>query len=292
MPLPSRLGHPHYFPTRKGRCPVSWFGRVLAAVAFTVTFASGHTIAAAAPAVRNIVLVHGAFADGSSWQPVITRLQHMGYHVTAVQNPLTSLDDDVAATENVLRRQTGDVLLVGHSWAGAVITQAGDAANVKGLVYLSALVPDDGESVDDLLHGLDAPMTGLSPDARGLVWLDDARQFQHVMAGDLPFEQVKALTSTQQPIAAACFTGKVRHAAWHDKPRWYLRTTGDNALNETVQQAIAQRIGATVTTIRSSHMSMLSHPDDVARLIDRAAQTVRNNALRISKKAISSSLRD
>ncbi|RQZ47869.1 alpha/beta fold hydrolase [Burkholderia sp. Bp9099] len=274
MPLPSRLGHPHYFPTRKGRCPVSWFSRVLAAVAFTVTFASGHTIAAAAPAVRNIVLVHGAFADGSSWQPVITRLQHMGYHVTAVQNPLTSLDDDVAATENVLRRQTGDVLLVGHSWAGAVITQAGDAANVKGLVYLSALVPDDGESVDDLLHGLDAPMTGLSPDARGLVWLDDARQFQHVMAGDLPFEQVKALTSTQQPIAIACFTGKVRHAAWHDKPRWYLRTTGDNALKETVQQAIAQRIGATVTTIRSSHMSMLSHPDDVARLIDRAARTV------------------
>lgn len=274
MPLPSRLGHPHYFPTRKGRCPVSWFGRVLAVVAFTVTFASGHTIAAAAPAVRNIVLVHGAFADGSSWQPVITRLQHMGYHVTAVQNPLTSLDDDVAATENVLRRQTGDVLLVGHSWAGAVITQAGDAANVKGLVYLSALVPDDGESVDDLLHGLDAPMTGLSPDARGLVWLDDARQFQHVMAGDLPFEQVKALTSTQQPIAIACFTGKVRHAAWHDKPRWYLRTTGDNALKETVQQAIAQRIGAMVTTIRSSHMSMLSHPDDVARLIDRAARTV------------------
>ncbi|MDA3671091.1 alpha/beta hydrolase [Burkholderia cenocepacia] len=274
MPFPSRQGHPHYFQTRKPRCPASWFGRLLAAVAFTTTLASSHTMAATAPAVRNIVLVHGAFADGSSWQPVISRLQRMGYHVTAVQNPLTSLDDDVAATENVLRRQTGDVLLVGHSWAGAVITQAGNTANVRGLVYLSALVPDDGESVDDLLHKLDAPMTGLSPDARGLVWLDDARQFQRVMAGDLPFEQVEALTSTQQPIAIACFTGKVRHAAWHDKPRWYLRTTGDNALKETVQHAIAQRIGATVTTFRSSHMSMLSHPDDVARLIDRAARTV------------------
>lgn len=274
MPFPSRQGHPHYFQTRKPRCPASWFGRLLAAVAFTTTLASSHTMAATAPAVRNIVLVHGAFADGSSWQPVISRLQRMGYHVTAVQNPLTSLDDDVAATENVLRRQTGDVLLVGHSWAGAVITQAGNTANVRGLVYLSALVPDDGESVDDLLHKLDAPMTGLSPDARGLVWLDDARQFQRVMAGDLPFEQVEALTSTKQPIATACFTGKVRHAAWHDKPRWYLRTTGDNALKETVQHAIAQRIGATVTTFRSSHMSMLSHPDDVARLIDRAARTV------------------
>ncbi|WP_175760936.1 alpha/beta fold hydrolase [Burkholderia anthina] len=274
MPFPSRQGHPHYFQTRKALCPVSWFGRLLAAVAFAATLASSHTMAATAPAVRNIVLVHGAFADGSSWQPVITRLQRMGYHVTAVQNPLISLDDDVATTENVLRRQTGGVLLVGHSWAGAVITQAGNAANVKGLVYLSALVPDDGESVDDLLQKLDAPMTGLSPDARGLVWLDDARQFQRVMAGDLPFEQVEALTSTQQPIATVCFTGKVGHAAWHDKPRWYLRTTGDNALKETVQQAIAQRIGATVTTIRSSHMSMLSHPDDVARLIDRAARTV------------------
>ncbi|MBJ9880178.1 alpha/beta hydrolase [Burkholderia cenocepacia] len=274
MPFPPRPGRPHSLPTRQGRCPVSRFGRLLAAVAFMVTFASGHTIAAAAPAVRNIVLVHGPFVDGSSWQPVITRLQHMGYHVTAVQNPLTSLDDDVAATENVLRRQTGDVLLVGHSWAGAVITQAGNAANVKGLVYLSALAPDDGESVDDLLRSVGAPMTGLSPDARGLIWLDDARQFQRVMAGDLPFERVNALTSTQQPIAAACFAGKVRHAAWHDKPRWYLRTTDDNALEATVQQAIAQRIGATVTTIRSSHLSMLSHPDDVARLIDRAARTV------------------
>ena len=158
-----------------------------------------HTAASAAPAVRNIVLVHGAFADGSSWSPVIVRLQRMGYQVTAVQNPLTSLADDVAATERVVHRQTGGVLLVGHSWAGAVITQAGNAANVKGLVYLSALVPDDGESVADLLQRLDAPMTGLAPDSQGLIWLDDARQFQHVMAADIPLEQARALASVQQP---------------------------------------------------------------------------------------------
>ncbi|WP_202905115.1 alpha/beta hydrolase [Paraburkholderia mimosarum] len=195
-----------------------------------------------------------------------------GYHVTAVQNPLTSLADDVAATESVLRRQSGDVLLVGHSWAGAVITQAGNAANVKGLVYLSALVPDDGESVADLLQRLDAPMTGLAPDAQGLIWLDDARQFQHVMAADIPFPQARKLASVQQPVAAAFFTGKVQHAAWHDKPVWYVRTTNDNALRAAVQQAIAQHIGATVTSIRSSHMSMLSHPDDIAKLIDQAAR--------------------
>ncbi|AJX00098.1 alpha/beta hydrolase family protein [Burkholderia gladioli] len=196
----------------------------------------------------------------------------MGYRVTAVQNPLTSLADDVAATESVLHRQTGDVLLVGHSWAGAVITQAGNATNVKGLVYLSALVPDDGESVADLLQRLHAPMTGLAPDAQGLIWLDDARAFQHVMAADVPLAQARVLASVQQPVAATCFTGKIQHAAWHDKPVWYLRTTNDNALKPAVQQAIAQHIGATVTSIRSSHMSMLSHPDEVARLIDLAAR--------------------
>ncbi len=196
----------------------------------------------------------------------------MGYRVTAVQNPLTSLSDDVAATESVLHRQTGDVLLVGHSWAGAVITQAGNATNVKGLVYLSALVPDDGESVADLLQRLNAPMTGLAPDAQGLIWLDDARAYRNVMAADVPPAQARVLASVQQPVAATCFTGKIQHAAWHDKPVWYLRTTNDNALKPAVQQAIAQHIGATVTSIRSSHMSMLSHPDEVARLIDLAAR--------------------
>ena len=273
MTLPFLPGRPDSSIPRIARSRSVWFGRLVAAVAFTATLAMAHTAASAAPAVRNIVLVHGAFADGSSWSPVIVRLQRMGYKVTAVQSPLTSRADDVAATERVVHRQTGGVLLVGHSWAGAVITQAGNAANVKGLVYLSALVPDDGESVADLLQRLDAPMTGLAPDSQGLIWLDDARQFQHVMAADIPLEQARALASVQQPIAAACFTGKVQHAAWHDKPSWYLRTTNDNALSPSVQRAIAQRIGATVTRIRSGHMSMLSHPDDVARLIDQAARS-------------------
>ncbi|MEX3667442.1 alpha/beta fold hydrolase [Paraburkholderia phenoliruptrix] len=273
MKTPTGPDYPDSYHARATRRPYVWLSRLAKAIAFTVALAGVHATALAAPAVRNIVLVHGAFADGSSWSPVVVRLQRMGYHVTAVQNPLTSLADDVAATEQVLRRQTGDVLLVGHSWAGAVVTQAGNASNVKGLVYLSALVPDDGESVSDLLQRLNAPMTGLTPDAQGLIWLDDARQFQHVMASDIPLQQARVLTSVQQPVAAACFTGKIQHAAWHDKPVWYLHTTNDNALTPGVQRAIAQQIGATVTSIRSAHMSMLSHPDDVARLIDQAARS-------------------
>lgn len=248
-------------------------GRLLASLglAFSLSTSEAKT-APARHAIGTIVLVHGAFADGSSWAPVISRLQARGYHVAAVQNPLTSLADDVAATNRVLRRQTGDVLLVGHSWAGAVITEAGNAANVKGLVYLSALVPDSGESVSDLLNRLNAPMAGLTPDADGLIWLDDAKAYHHVMAADVSEDKAAELAALQQPIAAATFAGKVSHAAWHDKPSWYLKTENDNALPPQVQRAIAQQIGARVTSISSSHMSLVSHPDAVADLIDQAAR--------------------
>lgn len=252
--------------------PLRWLGRFTLALGWFLLVSGGPAMAASTEhTVRNIVLVHGAFADGSSWSPVIERLTAIGYHVTAVQNPMTSLSDDVLATERVLRRQEGDVLLVGHSWAGAVITQAGNASNVKGLVYLSALVPDSGESAANLLQRLKAPMTGLTTDADGLIWLDDPSQFHKVMAADLPMKKVQLLTSVQQPIAAACFTGKVEHAAWHDKPSWYLQTTEDHALSPSVQQSIVQQIGAKAVSVRSSHLSLVSHPDAVAKLIDQAA---------------------
>ncbi|GAB7216917.1 hypothetical protein OS42_35290 [Dickeya oryzae] len=162
--------------------------RTLAIGLGLLLFTTVHSIAEAAK-IKNIVLVHGAFADGSSWSAVTTRLQGMGYHVTAVQNPLTSLADDVGATERVLQRQQGDVLLVGHSWAGAVVTQAGNAPNVRGLVYLSALVPDSGESVAELLQRLHAPMEGMTADSNGLIWLDNPDQYQAVMAGDVPLKK-------------------------------------------------------------------------------------------------------
>jgi len=224
--------------------------------------------------LKNIVLVHGAFADGSSWAAVTERLQSKGYHVTAVQNPLTSLNDDVAATRRVLERQHGDVLLVGHSWAGAVITEAGNAPGVKGLVYLSALAPNSGESVADLLQWLGAPMEGMTADKNGLIWLDDAQAFHQVMANDLSESQARMWAAAQQPIAALAFSQNVRHAAWRDKPSWYLLTSNDNALKPATQLQIATEMGANLTRLSSGHMSMLSHPDAVAALIDQAARSI------------------
>lgn len=225
--------------------------------------------------IKNIVLVHGAFTDGSSWSAVIALLQARGYHVTAVQNPLTSLSDDVVATERVLARQTGDVLLVGHSWAGAVITQAGNAPNVKGLVYLSALVPDSGESVADALARRHAPMDGMTADNNGLIWLDDAKAFHQVMANDIPERQVRRLAAAQQPIAASAFTDKVQIAAWRSKPSWYLITENDKALNPAVQASFAREAGADVSRLHSGHLSMISHPDAVVALIAKAAGSIK-----------------
>jgi len=222
--------------------------------------------------IRNIVLVHGAFADGSSWQDVIPILQGKGYNVTAVQNPLTSLADDVRATERVLERQKGGVLLVSHSWGGAVITEAGNTQKVKGLVYLSALVPDAGESVADLMEKRNAPMEGLTPDDNGLVWLDDPEVFGHVMAADVLSDRVRVLSATQKPIAANSFLDKIQAAAWTTKPSWYLVTEEDNALATPVQVWLAKHINANTTELKSSHMSMVSHPGFVAEFIASAAE--------------------
>lgn len=227
-----------------------------------------------AQGITNIVLVHGAFADGSSWSAVTERLQAKGYHVAAVQNPLTSLQDDVDATQRVIARQHGDVLLVGHSWAGAVVTQAGNNEKVRGIVYLSALVPDSGESVCDLLNRLSSPMLGMTPDSHGLIWLDSPAAFQHVMAADVASDEVEKLAAVQQPIAASAFNDKIKQAAWKGKPSWYLLTQNDNALPYNVQKKIAAQTGAVTKTLHSSHLSLISHPDDVATFITKAAKSL------------------
>lgn len=243
-------------------------------VALCLLFMSNPPLMAQDLGIKNIVLVHGAFADGSSWSTVIALLQERGYHVTAVQNPLTSLKDDVAATERVLKRQNDNVLLVGHSWAGAVITQAGNATNVKGLVYLSALVPDSNQSVSDALARFNAPMKGMEADNNGLIWLDKPELFHQVMANELSIKQSLLLSSVQQPIAAAAFNEKVNSAAWREKPSWYLITENDNALAPSVQADFAREAGAHITRIHSDHLSMISHPKEVAALIIKAAQSI------------------
>lgn len=250
--------------------PLRWLGCAL--VLLTALGTRPATAQDRVPAVRNIVLVHGAFADGSSWSPVITRLQRKGYRVTAVQNPLTSLADDVAATRRVLDRQQGGVILVGHSWGGTVVTEAGTAPNVEGLVYLSALAPDAGESTIELLGRLAAPMPAMVPDKDGLLWLDDPVAYRQVMAGDAAPALAALQAATQQPLAAHAMADKLNHAAWRSKPSWYLVSENDKALSPSVQHRIAKAIGAYTQSVRSSHMPMLSHPDVVVSIIERAAR--------------------
>lgn len=231
------------------------------------------TAASAAQPLPSVVLVHGAFADGSSWSRVIPLLQKRGYRVTAVQLPLTSLADDVAATRRVIERQPGDVVLVGHSWGGVVVTEAGNVPTVKALVYLSALVPDSDESAQALLGRLNAPMEGLAPDAAGLIWLDDPQAFRALMGADLPLPTARALAAVQRPLAARAFGERVSHAAWRDKPSSYLVTTEDKALPPRVQRLIAGQLNALTLELRSSHLSMASHPDRVVDFIDGAARS-------------------
>ncbi|QMV62122.1 alpha/beta hydrolase [Pseudomonas berkeleyensis] len=219
-----------------------------------------------------IILVHGAFTDGSVWTPVIAELQLKGYDVIAVQNPLTSLEADVDSTVRAIRRYHRNVFLVGHSWGGAVITQAGNLPAVTGLLYLSALAPDTGESVNDLLSFLNVPLPKLNVDNSGFAWIDDPHDYKSVMADDLSQMRVNQLAAVQKPIYASSFSEKIVNAAWREKPTWYSVTSRDNALPLAVQEAIARRMNAKVTYIDSSHLSMLAHPVEVATIIDRAAK--------------------
>ncbi|MFM0288139.1 alpha/beta fold hydrolase [Paraburkholderia megapolitana] len=226
--------------------------------------------------VRNVVLVHGAFVDGSSWNGVIAELQKKGYNVSAVQNPLTSLADDADAVRQVLARQTGPTLLVGHSWGGTVITEAGaDAPNVVGLVYIAAIAPDIGESTSDVLkHGPTMPINAsIAPDADGYLWLDPAK-YHDDFAADVPETQTRVLSAGEQPIAAKAFSDPVTKAAWKSKPSWYMVATKDRAVSPDLEQWMAKRIGATVISIPSSHLAPVSHAVEVAVAIDLAAQNL------------------
>jgi pimeloyl-ACP methyl ester carboxylesterase len=224
--------------------------------------------------VRNVVLVHGAFVDGSSWNGVVAKLQRKGYHVSSVQNPLTSLADDVAATRRVLARQDGPTMLVGHSWGGVVITEAGaNAPNVAGLVYVAAIAPDLHESTADLMKRA-APMPagkGITTDASGFLWLDRAK-YRADFAADVHENLTRVLSAAQQPIAAKAFGETVSQVAWKEKPSWYVLTTKDRAVSPDVEKFMAERMGAKVVPMASSHLAPVSHAGAIADVIDRAAR--------------------
>jgi len=223
------------------------------------------------PEARNIVLVHGLFADGSCWSEVIPRLQAKGLNVTSVQNPLTTLDDAVAETQRVLARQDGPTVLAGHSFSGMIVTEAGVDPNVSALVYVAARAPDAGEDYTALAQTFPTP-----PASAGIAFDGDEGRlseaaFLRDFAGDLPVERAKVLYAVQEPSHKALLTGKTKHAAWRSKPSFYAVSTEDRTINPDLERFMAKRMGATTIEVKASHLSLISHPQEIAELILQAA---------------------
>jgi pimeloyl-ACP methyl ester carboxylesterase len=230
----------------------------------------GATRAAAKP---TIVLVHGAFADASSWDKVIRILQADGYPVFAVQNPLTSLDADVATTKRAIDAQSGPVVAVGHSYGGVVITgAAAGSAKVKALVYVAAFAPEAREAVSAPAEKFAPPAlsSALVPDAAGFLFIDRAK-FHDAFCRDVPEADARVMAVTQKPVHNSVFAASVPAAAWKTIPSWYIVSTEDRAINPDLERWFAKRIRATTTELKASHVAFLTHPADVARVIEAAA---------------------
>lgn len=240
--------------------------KLLATAALTATLAGG---TAAQPAVKNVVLVHGAVMDGSSWRPVHDMLTRDGFAVSVVQLPLTGLDADVAAARKVIERQDGPVVLVGHSYGGAVISVAGSDPKVKALVYVAALQPDEGESVADLNSKW--PMPGHPQMVDEASMIVDPAHFHEDIAADLPAEDAAFFAASQKPTATAVFTTKLPAVSWHDKPTFGIVSTADKTLSPEMKRFMYQRAGTDVTEVAASHLVQVSQPQAVVNVIRKAA---------------------
>ena len=223
-----------------------------------------------APA-RNVVLVHGLFADGSCWAEVIPRLQAAGLNVISVQNSLTTLEEAVAETQRVLAQQDGPTVLVGHSFSGMIVTEAGVDPKVSAVVYVAARAPDAGEDYTALAKTYPTP-----PASAGIVFDGDEGRltkdaFLRDFAGDLPADRAMVLYAVQEPFHKALLTGKTNHAAWRSKPSFYAVSTEDRTINPDLQRFMAKRMGATTIEVKSSHLSLISHPEEITKLILQAA---------------------
>ena len=225
----------------------------------------------------NIVLVHGAWADGSCWSDVIERLQSQGYHVTAPQFPLTSLADDLGRLRQVLALQDGPTVVAGHSYGGQIITALGDdAPNVAALVYIAAFALEKGESLGALLSQgpVTAALAHQVVDGKGFVWLSEGDFTDH-FAADVEPARARVMFAVQQPLAAGTFNDVMETPAWRSLPSWYLVATDDEAIPPDAERLFAQRMGATTTEVAASHVAMVSHPQEVADLIAAAATAAR-----------------
>src|SRR3954451_19393438 len=224
-----------------------------------------------APKARNVVLVHGLFADGSCWSEVIARLQPKGINVTAVQNPLTSLKDAVEATQRVLAMQAGPTVLVAHSFGGMIVTEAGVDPKVSAVVYIAARAPDAGEDYAALAKQFATP-----PASAGIIWSGDEGRlgeeaFLRDFAGDLPADKARVLYAVQAPFKRALLADKTTNAAWRSKPSWYVVSAEDRTINPDIERFMAERMGAKTIEVKASHLSLISHPDEITQLILEAA---------------------
>jgi pimeloyl-ACP methyl ester carboxylesterase len=256
------------------------FGLCVALAAAMVATSPGvEARAAGIGAVKNIVLVHGADTDGSAWRGVYDILKKDGYHVSVVQEPLTGLSDDVAATQRVIDQQAGPVILVGHSYGGTIITVAGTDPKVRALVYVGALQPDVGESTNQLAASMpgEVPSSDLKPTKDGYIFIDPDK-FAADVGTDLPPAQADYMANAQMPVAAAAFDAPVTVAAWHDKPSYGIIATEDRALNPMLARWMYQRSGAKTTEVKANHFVHISRPDAVARVIETAARSAAQNA--------------
>jgi pimeloyl-ACP methyl ester carboxylesterase len=244
---------------------------LLAGAAGALTSKLGMAASLAPTRARNVVLVHGLFADGSSWSEVIARLQAAGLNVTSVQNPLTTLPEAVASAVRVLARQDGPTVLAGHSFSGMIVTEAGVHPNVSAVVYVAARAPDAGEDYATLAKTYPTP-----PASAGIVFDGDEGRlseeaFLRDFAGDLPEAKAKVLYAAQEPFHKALLTGITSHAAWRSKPSYYAVSTEDRTINPDLERFMAKRMGAKTIEVKSSHLSLISHPEEITQLILEAA---------------------
>src|SRR6202161_2785854 len=247
------------------------FASIIAAGAVSTLIQGKAAAAQSAPKAKNVVLVHGLFADGSCWSEVIPRLQAAGLNATAVQNPLTTLPEAIDSALRVLARQDGPTVLVGHSFSGMIVTEAGVHPNVSALVYVAARAPDAGEDYPALAKTFPTP-----PATAGILFDGDEgrlglQAFLHDFAGDLPEAEAKVLYAVQWPFNKALLAGKTTHAAWRSKPSWYAVSTEDRTINPDLERFMAKRMGAKTIEVKASHLSLISQPDQITNLILEAA---------------------
>jgi pimeloyl-ACP methyl ester carboxylesterase len=270
----SLLSAPHLIQQRRRRMTLQkMYGAVIAIVGIglTAAFFTGAAAQSNTPAgIKNVVLVHGAFADGSGWEAVANILKKDGYTVSVVQHPETSYAEDIKFTKSVIDRQSGPVVLVGHSYGGAVITQAGNDPKVAALVYIAAFAPDTGESCATIEKALPPATTGIKPTDDGYFYIDPA-VFHADFAADVPEAKAAFMAKSQVLISGDSFTSPVTTPAWKSKPSWYMVATADRSINPDQERMMAKRANAKTIEVNSSHVAYISHPKETAKLIEEAA---------------------